>query len=336
MIPVPRDRTAAVSLLLLLAGVLGAGCYDRNALVEPSEILTLEASPTAIPADGFSTTQLIVQLNPRADRVLQVAFKATRGTLTSSQVSVDSAGRAVAVLQSDTRPGSVVVTADIKRGEVIEASRSINVTFDTVASGSVIRIFISNSTLPADGASQVQLRAELNQGVTNRAVTFQTTSGSFSAQDENLRSTSVTAADDGVARALLHAPRALGSALVTATAGGFSATETMTFLPALPDALALRVSPLQLDASDTSSASITATLSRTVGRVTVNTVVDFSAVEDATGGPFGTFVNVRRSNTDEQATAEFIAGSGASPGLATITARVPGTALSRQVKIQIN
>lgn len=43
----------AVSLCLCLGlGVLGAGCYDRNQIVEPSEVLTLEASPATIPAEG--------------------------------------------------------------------------------------------------------------------------------------------------------------------------------------------------------------------------------------------------------------------------------------------
>jgi len=314
---------------------LGAGCYDRNAVVEPSEILTLEASPAVIPADGFSTSQVTATLNPRSDQSLTVAFQASRGTVSVPQTSFDSAGRAVAVLQSDTRPGVIVVTAEVKRGETIVASRSINITFDTVAAGNVVRLSVVTSVLPADGASNTEVRAELNPGVASREVTFTTTDGSFSVGEPAVQSIPRTASEDGIARAILYAPQAVGSALVTATAGGFSAAATVTFAVAPPDALALKVSPLSLPQSDAESAAIVATLSRTSGKVTVNTAVEFSAFNDDSGDAFGSFADVLRSNASEQATAEFIPGSSAPLGPATIRARVPGTTLRKEVKIVI-
>lgn len=279
---------------------------------------------------------MTARLNPRSDRSLEVAFKASRGTVSGVQASFDSAGRAVAVLQSDTRPGVVVVTAEVKRGDTIEASRSIDVTFGTVAAGSVVRLFVIKSVVAADGASLTEVRAEVNPGLANRSVTIETTNGSFSATDPNLRSVSLTASDAGIARTILYAPQTVGSALVTATAGGFSAAETVTFGVAPPDALALKVSPLSLPASDTDLATIVATLSRLVGKVTLNTTVEFSAFNEHSGAAFGSFTDVRRSNADEQATAAFVAGSSAPLGPAIIRARVPGTTLSEEVRIVIS
>jgi hypothetical protein len=327
-----RALAAAVSVI---AAVSLAGCYDRNQLVAPDAVLSLTVSPSAIPADGFSTTRIVAQVNARSDSDLQVTFSATKGRVTSSQSAADSTGRVVAVLQSDTTPGMVVVSAEVKRGGTVLASRSTDVEFQVVGPGTVVRLFVSDTAVPADGASFAQVRAELNSGLTNRAVTFETTNGSFSAQDPSLRTLPLTAGEDGMARTLLYAPLEAGSGLVTAVAGGFSAAATVTFGPALPDAMALKVSPLALTASDTEFAAITAALSRSVGKVTVNTRVEFSAANDASGVAFGNFVNVRRSNSEQEASAEFIAGSGAPEGLATITAHVPGTALTEKVKIQI-
>jgi hypothetical protein len=58
-------------------------------------------------------------------------------------------------------------------------------------------------------------------------------------------------------------------------------------------------------------------------------------VNDATSQAFGRFQNVTRSNAAETVTAQFVPGTTAPLGLATITARVPGTNVSAHVKVNI-
>jgi len=128
----------------------------------------------------------------------------------------------------------------------------------------------------------------------------------------------------------------VGTALVTATAGGYSSTQTVTFIRALPDHIALEAAPLAISrALETNVVAMKAKLSRAVGKVTPNTRVDFEAVNDASGVSFGRFQNVTRSTTTGEVTAQFVPGIAAPTGLATITARVPDNGVTAQVKIGV-
>jgi hypothetical protein len=152
----------------------------------------------------------------------------------------------------------------------------------------------------------------------------------------------VAAGADGVARVQLFAPLTPGSALVTATsvgangAAGFSATQTITFSPAAPDFMSLSATPLAVSrAVETNKITVTARLSRLIGKVSTNTLVDFTIVNDASGVSFGRFQSVTRSDTSETATAEFVPGTTGTLGLATITARVRNTNATAQIKVDI-
>jgi hypothetical protein len=124
--------------------------------------------------------------------------------------------------------------------------------------------------------------------------------------------------------------------VVTAIAGGFSATTTVAFVAAAPDFMTLKATPLNVsNSSDTNATTLTATLSRGVGSVTANTAVEFSVANDMTGQSFGRFEGASRSNGTGEVTAQFFPGTAAPIGLATITARVPGTNVSARVKVNI-
>ena len=58
-------------------------------------------------------------------------------------------------------------------------------------------------------------------------------------------------------------------------------------------------------------------------------------VNDASGQSFGRFQNIERSNESETATADFVPGTTAPLGLATITASVPNTNVTAQIKVDI-
>jgi hypothetical protein len=310
----------------LIAAIAGTGCYDPNSVVAPDEVLLLTATPEAIPANGFSTSRITAKISTSANRDVTISFSTSGGTLSSTAArGPDGNGEVSVFLTSEATPKTVSVTAEVKEGATLLVSRSVPVTFDVASADSVLRLSVSASQIEADGVSSVELRAESNPAAPARTVSFSTTDGSFvrGATPAVLDKSNVATGADGVARAQLFAPAAGGTALVTVTANGFSASETIVFTPAKPDFMTLSAEPLQISrASESNRTVLVAVLSRSVGTVSQNTRVDFSVVNDASGESFGRFQNITRSNAMETATAQFVPGVSAPLGLATITARV--------------
>lgn len=338
-------RARLLVIIASLAGVAATGCYDPNRVSEPDEVLLLTASPDTIPANGFATSRITAKVTTATTRNLTITFTAAGGGTVSPTTAQtpDGAGEASAFLTSDSAPKTVTVTAEVKEGADVLASRSVTVTFTTATADSVLRLTTSSNQVPADGVSSVFLQAELNPGNASRTVSFKTTDGSFARDDEKKREEpSVTTGADGIARVQLFVPQTQGTALVTATSAGangtpgFSATQTITFNQAAPDFMSLSATPLSISRlALTDVITLNAKLSRPIGKVTQETRVDFSIVSDVTGQPFGRFQNITRSNAAETASADFVPGATAPVGLATITAQVPGTNVSAQIKVDI-
>ncbi len=326
-------------MLLIVGGA--SGCYDPNKITAPDEIFSITASPQTISADGFSTSQITARVTPVHDRAVKVFFSNAGGTLSGNTTegrTPDSNGEVVVFLKSEITPKTAVVTAEARSGTDLVASRSVSVTFAAASPDSVIKLTASPAEIVADGVASIQLRAEVNPALTNRAVTFRTTNGTFSptAEQPVTELRDQPTGSDGVAVAQLYGVTGVGTALVTATAGGYSATQTVTFTRALPDYMALEATPLAISrALETNTVAMKATLSRAVGKVTPSTRVDFVAVNDASGVSFGRFQNVSRSTATGEVTAQFVPGVSAPLGLATVTARVPDNGITAQVKIDI-
>jgi hypothetical protein len=338
-------RARLLVTLASLTALAATGCYDPNKVSAPDEVLLLTASPDAIPANGFSTSRITARVTTSTTRNLTIAFTSSGGTLSPTTTHApDGAGEASVFLTSESVPKTVTVTADVKEGADVLVSRSVTVTFGPATADSVLRLITSSNQIEADGVSSVFLQAELNPAGASRTVSFKTTDGSFAREGATPKreEPNVTAGADGIARVQLFAPVTPGSALVTATtigangAAGFSATQTITFSPAVPDFMSVSADPLAVSrAVETNKITVTAKLSRPIGKVSTNTLVDFSIVNDASGQPFGRFQNITRSDDSETATAEFVPGTTGTLGLATITARVRNTNVTAQIKVDI-
>jgi hypothetical protein len=319
------------------------GCYDPDRVTAPDEVLLLTATPDSIPANGFSTSRITARVTTTTARSLSITFTSSAGTISpSTGQKPDAAGEASVFLISEATPKTVSVTAQVKEGDDVLASRSVTVIFQQASADSLVRLTAASSQIDADGASSVILRAEVNPASPTRAVSFKTTAGSFELDDPKaVAKDNVATSADGVAQAQLFAPLTAGTALVTVTtvgangAPGFSASQTITFNPALPDFAALTATPLSISRMSGAPISLVAKLSRSIGEVTRGTRVDFTAANDDSGQSFGRFENVNRSDDMETATADFVPGATAPIGLATITARVPNTNVSVQIKVDI-
>lgn len=309
-----------------LTAAASAACYDPNSVVAPDDILLLTASPESIPANGFSTSRITARISTSSDRTITITFTNSGGQLSSTAaLAADGNGEASVFLQSETTPKTVTVTAEAKNGGTVLASRSLTVRFDAASPDSLIRLSTSAAQVEADGLSSVVIRAEANPAITSRKVSFKTTDGSFAREGTSAvkELNDIATGADGVAQVQLFAPRTLGTALVTATSGGFSASQTVPFVAALPDFVSLSASMLSVsNDSEMNSITLTTKLSRSRGLVTKNTLVEFLAVNDATGETVGRFENVTRSDDSETAKADFHPGTTALTGTATITARV--------------
>jgi hypothetical protein len=320
-------RARLITAVTCLAACVGSGCYSPNRVIAPDEVLTLTATPEAIAANGFSTSRIVAKINPVANRVLTVTFSSAGGTLPSNATRTpDGNGEASVFLTSEAVPKTATVTAEVKEGAIVLVSRTVTVTFEPATADSVLRLIVSANEVAADGVSSVQLRAESNPAAATRTVSFVTTDGSFvrGATPAQLTQNNVAAAADGVALTQLFAPVTPGTALVTATANGFSASQTITFTPAAPDFISLSATPLQISrASENNRTDLSAVLTRAIGVVSRNTRVDFTVVNDVSGQPFGRFQSITRSDAAGIVTAQFVPGTTAPLGLATITAQVP-------------
>lgn len=336
-------RARLLVIVASLAVLAASGCYDPNRVTAPDEVLLLTATPDSIPANGFSTARITARVTTTTTRSLSIAFTSSGGTIsTTTGQKPDAAGEASVFLISDSTPKTVSVTAEVKEDNNVLASRSVTVTFQQASADSLVRLTTSSNQIDADGASSVILRAEVNPASPARAVSFKTTGGSFKLGDPaEIAKDNVATSADGVAQAQLFAPAAAGTALVTVTtvgangAQGFSASQTITFNPALPDFAALTATPLSISRASGNPINLVAKLSRSIGTVTRGTRVDFTAVNDDTGQSFGRFENLNRSDDTEKATADFVPGATAPVGLATITARVPNTNVSVQIKVDV-
>ena len=320
-------RASLLFLITCFAVSAGAACYSPNKVIAPDEVLSLTATPETIAANGFSTSRITAKINPVANRVLTIAFSSAGGTLPSNATRTpDGNGEASVFLTSEAVPKTATVTAEVKEGATVLVSRTVIVTFERASADSVLRLIVTPGEVEADGASSVELRAESNPAAASRTVSFVATDGSFvkGASPAQLTLNNATAGADGVARVQLFAPVTPGTALVTATANGFSASQTITFTLAAPDFMSLTATPLQISrASENNRTDLTAALSRAIGVVSRNTRVDFSIVNDVSGQSFGRFQSITRSDASGNVTAQFVPGTAAPLGLATITAQVP-------------
>jgi hypothetical protein len=331
--------------LLLMPLVLAGACTDLDSPAEQDSVLQVTVSPRALPADGFSSAQVVAEIDPRSqERYRDITFSTTLGSFPAGTSSgartivaaADANGRAVVVLRSAAQPGTATVTAEVRDGESVKAARSVDVPFEAVAVSSVVVLELGATSAPADGATVTNAIARVAAALPSeqRTVTFSTTAGTLAVSGST--TAQVRAGTDDVASVGLVSPRTTASAVITASVNNLTARRTVEFTHAYPDDVSLAVQgSFRLTASFSTKATLRAELSREVGSVTRGTEVRFTAVDDSTGQTFGFWSAESASDLNGLATAEFTPGNTTERGEATIRVSVPGTSLSASVKVEI-
>jgi len=339
----PEGFRALVAAALLLGA---AGCADLDVPPAPEEVLALTASAEKVPANGYSTTTITAQLDPRTKADLRdVIFSTTLGVFVGAPSTdprtivapAGAEGRALATLRTGTEPGIATVTAEIRSGDAVKAVANLQVTFERAAATDVLRLSIDKAVAPADGATTTALTVQVSPDLlpSQQTVSFSTTAGSFSPAG-NASATEVRAGADNLARVLLVSPREPATAVVTAVVSGFVGRATITFEAAPPDSLSLSVSgSLRITAAFSSKITVRAQLFRDVGTPSRGAEVRFQVTDDSTGNALGYFSGITPSDASGVATADFTPGNTAERGEATIRAWVPGTPADGRVKVEI-
>ena len=345
-----------VCFLVAIAAVPLAGCFDQSKYLPTSAefqtALELATTPSAIPADGFSTARITASISADAAPARRtIVFEATTGTFVGSSApgtaetrsierTVDTSGAVSVELRSSRNVESSTVTAKVK--DVAGVSKAVVVSFTAVAPGNIIRVS-GPATAPADGATVSQIVADVAAGVPGqrRTVTFATSLGAFVA-DPNATvgsdGKSVTVDADGGNRAVvfLRSPKEqVGTAFITArvdSAPQVSASTQLLFTAALPETVLVTTNQPTVEATFTDSVEVKVRLLRGVGTPTQGTVVTFQAV-DFLGAVRGIFSDITQSDATGQATADFTPGTGAALGRMTITASAGGVSGTAVVEV---
>ena len=346
--PSRRSRSRTLLVALLGASLPFGGCTDLNTPASPEQVLQLTVSQPSLPADGFSTAQVIARIDPATgERFRDIIFTTTLGSFpsgTSTQarsivVTANSDGRAVATLRSANQAATATVTAEIRDGDSVKASQSVTIDFQAVSATSVITIELASAQAPADGASVTPIFARIAAAVPpeQRDVVFSTTAGTLSiGTTGGASSVQVRAGTDNVATVNLVSPRSEGSALVTASLNNLSVRQGVEFTHAYPSRAALSIAgSFRLPATFATKSGLRMELFRDVGVVTQGTLVEWSATDDSTGHSVGYFSGMTPSDSTGSCTADFTPGSTVERGTTTIQARVVGNNVTAALVVEI-
>jgi adhesin/invasin len=310
--------------------------------VSADGLFTFAAANASLPADGYSMTELTATLKLSGDLRQAVKFTTSLGTLvtstsdtttrTETTVTATAEGNARIFLRSENTVGTATVKAELNG-----FSREVSVNFTSVVPSDVIVLTATPNPVAADGlkGTGTRLTATISPSIPQRlrAVVFTTSAGQFTTDlvNSDTKKAQVTADSSNVATVQLVSDVPV-TANVTATVAGVSGRVNVEFTRALPDLVSVEAAPVTVSKTGSDSTMITVFLVRTVGQVSTNALVTYSAA-DSTGTGIGTFTDVTLATVDTtdtsanprlKATAKFNPDDTAATGAATITANVGG------------
>jgi hypothetical protein len=301
------DQTTGSSVFIADTDLITGGPISITA--GPPATVALEAWPTAITADGSSTAVITATVTNVMDHPVDdgtsVAFTTTLGSISLSALTTD--GVATALLTSSTNLGTAVIT--VTAGSV---SSNTSVQFVPGAPDEVV-VTASAGSIVADGVSTAVVTATVTDALDRpvadgTSVAFATTLGSISPS---------ALTTGGVATATLTSSASLGTADITATAGGVPGGTSVQFVLGPPDEVVVTPSPGSIIADGISTATLTAMVADVQGR----------PVEDGTNVAFATTLgSIAPSALTASGVATAILTSSTDLGTALVTATA-GSAL---------
>jgi hypothetical protein len=232
------------------------------------EVFDVSLSSTTAPADGFSTIVFSVTLK-RLGTVDQraIKFETSAGTFIASgqpvaravTLTAGATGRVIVELQSE-----VAATAHV-RISALDTLYDVDITFTAPRQADVFDVFVSRTSIEADGFSTSVITAMLKKsGGTpqQRAVKFETAAGTLIAPGQPAaRAVSVTADATGRAVAELQSDKTIGPVRVRVTALDLPYEFTVTFTAVNPgNIISVSAAPGSVTADGVTPLLVTATV----------------------------------------------------------------------------
>ena len=316
---------------LLAANVTAsAGGYTGSATVNftagaPSAV-TVSAAPATVKPGGNSSVYAYVtdaNNNPVVGETVTFSFTA-RGSgfpaLGAGSAVTNANGLATLSYTAGSTSGSDTIQAITSNAKIGVAAIAVSSTATVVNS---LALTAGATTLPADGASPVNIRAtvlDIN-GVPAAGIPV-----SFSTSAGTLSGPSATTGANGVAQVTLTSPTNLGTAIIVANASGFSQTVSVTFVAGSPVQAKFSLSASPSSVSVSSNSALTAVVLDTNGNPVVGQTVTFAITPNTSGASLASVTAV--TNANGLATTIYTAGvmTGADTVKATLTSGVTANA----------
>ncbi|MFH2098924.1 MAG: invasin domain 3-containing protein, partial [Pseudomonadota bacterium] len=271
MVTLTSGRTVGSATVTAIAG--GVSAQDTVSFVAgPVWDVLLAALPANLSADGVSTSTIrATAVDAKGNRVSgePLSFTVVSGTLSAASATTNINGEATVTY---TAPGQVPgggasATDTVGVISTNQKAKTVNIVLNAASVGTVT-ISAGSSSIVADKAHTSQIFARvLNAGgglvQDGTVVTFSTTAGTvtpYTATAPGLVRTLTATTINGEATVSLWSSIYVGTAAVTATAGGRTASTTVDFIPGEPAELQLRANPASLPSDGKSTSSITVTV----------------------------------------------------------------------------
>ncbi|MEN0105538.1 MAG: Ig-like domain-containing protein, partial [Pseudomonas sp.] len=222
--------------------------------------VALVATPTAIPADGSSTTTLTASLQDAHGNSVgagvPVAWSSSAGELAVSSSLTDATGAATMALTSATDVTIATVEAS---AAAARATTQVSFVAGVPAPGVLgMQLSATPGNIVADGSSTSELRADVRDRLGHPVgpgvvVSWTVTAGSLAGES------SVTDAD-GVATMRLTSANTITTGTVEASAGAARNSLSVNFVAGAPTELSVAATPASLVANGSSHSTLSATV----------------------------------------------------------------------------
>jgi len=229
--------------------------------------ILLTATPNNLTADSSSSSTIrafVTDVNGNAVANGEIiSFSVTSGTgVLSAPTAATTGGAATVTYTASDTAGTETVTAEATNA----TTKTVDITLIDASIGSV-SVTSGSASILADGASQTLISATVldtsgNNVADGTTVSFTTTAGDIDSSTAGVQTTYSSTTTNGVASAILTSPTNVGTANITATAGGVSDTTTISFIPGPPadGKVNVTATPANLTADGISTSTIRVTV----------------------------------------------------------------------------
>jgi adhesin/invasin len=288
--------------------------------------IDFETTTFALNADGASQVVLnanvLTESGDMAFNGERINFTATGsngsvpGRLSATSTTTDL-GTVSVIFTASTTPGTYTVTASAPDATVAVTALPVVITLTEPPIGTVT-VSSTSTQLVANGASQTTILATVRY--TNgqlvkdgTSVVFTTTAGGVSAGTVSTSAVYTGTTANGVAAAKLTSSATLGSATVTATAGGASGNVVVNFVADAVSQISLTANPSSLPGDGRSTSTLTASAMDAQGNIVEGAALTFDLAGLGQLSP--------RNGVVANGYATTIYTAGGEPGAATVTCR---------------